>query len=410
MTAVPSSSVAPLAIDGGPRTLDAPLPGWPTFAQDEIDAAAGVLRSGKVNYWTGTEGREFEREFAQRFERRHSIALANGTLALELALLAYGIGKGDEVVVTPRSFMASASCVVTVGATPVFADVDRDSQNVTAESIERVLTSKTRAIIPVHLAGWPCDMDAIMRLARARNLVVIEDCAQSHGAAWQGRPSGAFGDAAAFSFCQDKIMTTAGEGGMLALDDEERWSWAWSYKDHGKSYAKMSQPAPSRGFRWVHDSFGTNWRLTEIQSAIGRLQLAKLDAWVATRCRNAAVLRERFAALQALRVPEPPAHASHACYKLYAFVRPDRLRAGWDRDRILAAIAAEGAPCFSGSCSEIYFEKAFQDAGWGSQPRLPVARELGETSLMWVVHPTLSVEHMHRIADATERVLHHAMR
>lgn len=395
-----------LAIDGGPPVRTTPFPSWPFHSPDEIEAVAGVLASGKVNYWTGVEGRQFEREFAAFTGCGYAIALANGTIALELALYALGIGEGDEVVVTSRTFIASASCIVMRGATPVMADVDPVSQNITAESVEKVITPRTRAVICVHLAGWPCDMDPIMELAGRHGLRVIEDCAQAHGATYKGRPVGSLGDVAAYSFCQDKIMTTGGEGGMLTTSDELVWRKAWEFKDHGKSwdavYHLEHQGGSRFGFRWLHESFGTNWRLTEMQSALGRVQLGKLPAWRVRRRENASLLSEAFSRIPALRVTVPPDGIGHSYYKYYAFVRPQLLKSGWSRDRILDAINAEGVPCFSGSCSEIYLEKAFE--GLRPAQRLPVAGELGETSLMFPVHPTLSSADMESTLLAVKKV------
>ncbi|HEX7022121.1 MAG TPA: DegT/DnrJ/EryC1/StrS aminotransferase family protein [Trueperaceae bacterium] len=388
----------------GAQAVPAPAP-WPHFEPDEVEAAAAVLRSGKVNYWTGDEGRRFEEEFAAYTGRRHAVALANGTLALELALYALGVGPGDEVVTTSRTFIASASAAVMRGATPVIADVDPVSQNMTAETVRAVLTPRTRAIIAVHLAGWPCDMESLMALAEQRGLAVIEDCAQALGAEYRGVRAGAWGHLAAFSFCQDKILTTAGEGGMLVMDDPALWQKAWSYKDHGKSYEAVYEREHPPGFRWLHESFGTNWRLSEVQSAVGRVQLRKLPRWLEARRKNAAVYRERFARLPALRLTEPPEHVLHAYYKYYVFVRPERLRAGWDRDRIVEALAGRGVPCRSGSCSEIYREQAFTDRGWGPVERHRVARELGETALEFLVHPTLSEADVSAYCDAVERVM-----
>lgn len=383
---------------------------WPHFEDDEIAAATAVLRSGKINYWTGEECRAFEREYAQATQRRHAVALANGTLALELALMAFGVGEGDEVITASRTYVASASCAVMRGAVPVIADVDADSQCVTAETLRAALTPRTKAIVVVHLAGWPCPMDEIMALAAERNLVVVEDCAQAHGATWRGKPVGAFGHAAAFSFCQDKIITTGGEGGMLVLDDEDAWKRAWAYKDIGRSYDAVYHRKHAPGFRWLTESFGTNWRLTELQAAIGRLQLAKLPRWTEQRRANAKTLAKGFADIAALRVPLPPAHAGHAFYKFYAFVRPGELAAGWSRDRIMAELNERGVPCTVGSCSEIYLEKAFTDRGWGPQERLPVARELGETSLMFMVHPTLPQEALEATVAAMRQVMTAASR
>ena len=384
-----------------------PFAPWPHFEADEIEAAANVLRSGKVNYWTGEEGRLFEKEFAASVGCKYAVALANGTVALELALRAYGVGSGDEVIVTSRTFIASASCIVACGAIPVMADVDRASGTITADTVQAVLSPRTRAIIAVHLAGWPCDMDPILALADQYSLVVIEDTAQSHGAAYKGRPVGQLGHVAAFSFCQDKIITTGGEGGMLTTNDRKIWDEAWSYKDHGKSYDAVYHRQHAPGFRWLHESFGTNWRLTETQSAIGRAQLRKLPAWNEKRRRFAAILDDCFAKIPALRVTIPSKPFAHAYYKYYCYIRPDRLKPGWTRDRIMSAINAEGIPCFSGSCSEIYLEKAFPPSLRPAE-RLPVARELGETSLMFMVHPTLSEDDMADTCRAVEKVLNEA--
>ena len=363
----------------------------------------------KSNYWTGQEGRLFEAEFAAFTGCKYAVALANGTVALECALKALGIGPGDEVITTSRTFIASASCAVMLGARPVFADVDRESQNITADTIRKVLTPRTKAIVAVHLAGWPCEMDDIVALARERGIKVVEDCAQAHGATYKGRPIGSLGDVAAFSFCQDKIMTTAGEGGMVTTNSAELWNTMWSLKDHGKSYDAVYHREHPAGFRWLHESFGTNWRLTEIQSAIGRLQLRKLPRWVEKRRKHAAMLSACFDELTGLRVTTPPGHIGHSYYKYYAFVCPDALRAGWNRDRILAEIVARGISCFSGSCSEIYLEKAFP-VEWRPTSRLPVARELGETSLMFLVHPTLKDEDIARICEVVKQVMQESTR
>jgi len=381
------------------------LNSWPDFDEEQVDAASAVLRSGKINYWTGDQGRAFEREFAAYCQAEYGIALANGTLALELALRMLDIGEGDDVVVTPRSFFASASAVLTVGAAPVFADVDAVSQNITAASIRAVLTPATKAIIVVHLAGWPADMGPIMALAEEHGLRVIEDGAQAHGAALDGRPVGSFGHVATFSFCQDKIITTGGEGGMVVTSDSDLWKRGWSYKDHGKSFDAVHAKDHPPGFRWLHHDVGSNWRLTEFQSAIGRVQMKRLDGWRAQRQAFAARLNDAFADIPAFRLTLPPTGVEHAYYRYYAFVRPEGLKEGWDRDRIMQEVGARGVPCFSGSCSEIYRERAFDHHPGRPAERLPVARELGETSLALLVHPTLSDNDIDKAIDAVTDVM-----
>ncbi|MGK5090825.1 DegT/DnrJ/EryC1/StrS aminotransferase family protein [Deltaproteobacteria bacterium TL4] len=381
---------------------------WPYASAEEIEVVSQVLKSGKVNYWTGQEGRQFEQEFTEHCACQYAVALANGTVALEAALHALGIGAGDEVVVTSRTFIASASAIVMCRATPVMADVDPVSQNITAETVAAVLSSRTKAIIAVHLAGWPCDMDSIMALARLKGLYVIEDCAQAQGARYKNRPVGSLGDVAAFSFCQDKIMTTGGEGGMLTTNNKEIWEKVWSLKDHGKSYDAVYHREHPPGFRWLHESFGTNLRMTEMQSAIGRMILKKIPGWIETRRHYAKLLNEALMSIPALRLTLPPANIYHSYYKYYVFVQPALLNAEWDRDRIRDTICDEGIPCYNGSCSEIYLEKAFEDAGIRPEKRLTVAKEMGETSLMFLIHPTLIEEDIQETIQVIRKVMNQA--
>lgn len=370
--------------------LNTPFSPWPSFTEEEATKISNVLTSNKVNYWTGSEGREFEKEFATWADCEYAIALTNGTVALDLALKAIDIRSSDEVIVTSRTFLASVSSIVTAGATPVFADIDPDSQNITAKTIAPKITKKTKAIICVHLAGWPCEMDEIMQLAKEHNLYVIEDCAQAHGAKYKGKSVGSIGDIGAWSFCQDKIMTTGGEGGMVTTNNKQLWSKMWAYKDHGKSWESVYEKKHPPGFRWLHDSFGTNWRMTEIQAAIGRIQLKRISDWHEKRLNNAQVIWNTAKNLKGLRVPNIPDYIEHAAYKCYVFIEPSQLKTEWSRDRIMNEINQRGVPCYSGSCSEIYLEKAFDNTGWRPNKRLSNARELGETSLMLLVHPTLT--------------------
>ncbi|TAJ60726.1 DegT/DnrJ/EryC1/StrS aminotransferase family protein [Variovorax sp.] len=374
--------------------LNTPFSPWPSFTTEEADAVQRVILSNKVNYWTGQECREFEKEFAAWTGTSHALALANGTLALDVILKGMSIGPGDEVIVTPRTFIASVSCVVNAGATPVFADVDAQSGNLSAETISRVITPRTKAVICVHLGGWPCDMDPIMALASKHGFKVIEDCAQAHGARYKGRAVGSIGHAGAWSFCQDKIMTTGGEGGMVTTNDEALWRAMWEFKDHGKSYEAVYERKHPPGFRWLHESFGTNWRMLEIQAVIGRIQLQRMADWTAVRTRHAKALWDAARPHTTVRVPEFENHEEagsvHAHYKCYLYVRPERLTQGWTRDRIIDAIQDGGVPCYQGSCSEVYLERAFDGTGWRPPQPLPEARALGETSLMFLVHPTLT--------------------
>ncbi len=390
--------------------LNTPFSPWPSFSEEEANAVRDVLLSNKVNYWTGTHCREFEKEFAAYADSKFAVALANGTLALDLALNALGVGNDDEVIVTPRTFIASISTVVNAGAKPVFADVDIESQNIEAHTIEPVITSKTKAIIVVHLAGRPAEMDAIMALAEKHNLYVIEDCAQAHGAQYKGRSVGSIGHIGAWSFCQDKIMTTGGEGGMVTTNDEALWRKMWSFKDHGKSYEAVYEREHPPGFRWLHESFGTNWRMTEMQAVIGRIQLQRMPAWTEARQRNTQAITDACSEFELIRTPEVPSYMAHACYKHYCFIRPEKLKDGWTRDRIVSEIVERGVPCFQGSCSEVYLEKAFDNTGCRPEQSLPVAKELGETSLMFLVHPTLNPTEIEKCVAVISKVISLALK
>ena len=377
---------------------------WPSFTEKEADAVKNILLSNKVNYWTGQECREFEKEFASFSGTKYAVALANGTVALDVALKALQIGAGDDVIVTSRTFLASASSIVTAGANPIFADVELDSQNISRRTIEAVLTPNTKAIICVHLAGWMCDMDPIMQLAAEKGLYVIEDCAQAHGAKYKGKPAGSIGHIAAWSFCQDKIMTTGGEGGMVTTNDESLWKKMWSYKDHGKSYDSVYNKQHPPGFRWLHDSFGTNWRMMEMQAVIGRIQLTYMSDWTKNRIENADKILKVFDHSNYFTVNRPTDDYLHAQYKCYVQVNINALPSGWSRDRIMQFINAEGVPCYSGSCSEVYLEHAFDNTNWRPKERLKNAQQLGETSLMFLVHPTLSEDNINKTVDAIQKL------
>ncbi|WP_230279608.1 DegT/DnrJ/EryC1/StrS aminotransferase family protein [Croceicoccus sp. Ery15] len=388
---------------------------WPSFTDEEADAVAAVLRSNRVNYWTGSECRSFESEFATWVGTEHAIAVANGTVALDLALHGLKIGSAnggaadDEVIVTPRTFIASVSSVVNAGAVPVFADVEPESGNISAATIAPVLSARTRGIAVVHLAGWPADMDPIMAMASAHDIKVIEDCAQAHGARYRGRSVGSIGHVGAWSFCQDKIMTTGGEGGMVTTSDKDVWERMWAFKDHGKSWSAVYEREHPPGFRWLHEGFGTNWRMMEMQAVIGRIQMRRIADWTHRRTIIANRFREALEQYSmAVRSPWPDRDITHGVYRFYSYVRPDGLKPGWTRDHIVAEVVARGCPLFQGTCSEVYLEKAFSGTGWRPQPRLPVAKELGENSLMFLTHPNLTDNEIDQMIKVVTSVIEEA--
>lgn len=384
---------------------------WPHYEADEVEAAAQTLLTGKVNYWTGELGKQFEKAYAASVGKKYGIALSNGTVALELALRALGVQAGDEVIVASRSYVASASCVLLVGATPVFADIDINSGNVSAETIAPLITENTKAIIPVHIAGWPCDMQAIVSLAQQHGLFVIEDCAQAHGAYVAGKPVGAWGHAAIFSFCQDKIISTGGEGGMLLVEDEAVYKLAWAYKDIGRSYDAVYQQNHEVGFRWLTESAGSNFRMTEFQAAIGLKQLSKLPSWIKQRNINAKALISVLCQFDFIDTPvfEDADGNLNAYYRLYAKVKSNVAANGLTnqvlRDAIVDSFSFAGVPCFHGACAEIYREKAFKTIRGHLTERLPNASIFADNAFCLLVHHTIKASELDVMLERIEAVL-----
>ena len=383
---------------------------WPNFTIEEAEAIKNVLLSNKVNYWTGKECRKFEEEFALWSSTKYAVALANGTLALDAAFKALEIGANDEVIVTSRTYIASVSSIVNAGAIPVFSDVNLDSQNISVSSIRKKINNNTKAIVCVHHAGWPCEMDEIMNIAREFNLRVIEDCAQAHGAQYKGKPVGSIGDIGCWSFCQDKIMTTGGEGGMITTSNNSLWKKVWEFKDHGKSYESVYKVNPSKGYRFLHESFGTNWRMTEIQAVIGRIQLTRIIDWHDKRLKNAHFIWDAARKCKGLRVPDIYEYIDHAAYKCYVFVEQNELKNNWSRDRIIEEINLLGVPCYWGTCSEVYLEKSFENTNFRPKKRLINAKKLGDDSLMFLVHPNLTIDEIKKTCDSLLSVMNLAVK
>ena len=384
---------------------------WPNFEEEQIKAATKVLSSGKVNSWAGEETRLFEREFAKWCGTKYAIAVSNGSVALSLAYEAIGIHKGDEVITTPRTFVATASCASLLGAKPIFAEICPNSGLINAQTIRPLITKKTKAISVVHLAGWPADMKDIRELAKEFNLAVIEDCSQAHGAQIikndQMQSVGSFGDIGTWSFCQDKIISTGGEGGMITTSSKKLMQKIWSLKDHGKSLDSVFKKKHPPGYRFLHDTLGTNYRLTELQSTIGRIQLSKLSEWTRIRNRNAMILTNKLEQISLVRVPKQEINKKNAWYKFYAYLNKKLLSPNWNRDKIIEEINKYGYPAFHGGCTEIYLEKCHKAK---NLKRLPIAKKLGETSLMFLVDHTISEENMNNYANIIEQILKEASR
>lgn len=415
-----------LAVNGGPKAITGALPGWPQFSEESKRAVLETLESGKVNYWTGTKGQEFEEKFAAYNKVRFCISANSGTSALHTALAAAGIGPGDEVIVPSYTFIASSFCVVQAGAIPVFADVNREDHCISAEDVRRKITPRTKAIIPVHLYGNICDMDPLLEIAKQHGLFVLEDCAQAHGGEYKGRMAGSIGNAGAFSFCQSKSFTTGGEGGAVITDDE---NLAWecrSFRDHGYNVKErlrlleLEQKLP-----YIHDRVGYNYRLTEMQSAIGIHELARFAGWnLANRRRNAEILIKELTGQEGILYL--PVHTQERKNGFFVFpITLDLDKLSCDIKTFLGALTAEGVPNHPVFWPQCYQERAYRDhKGFGkagfpfksSEYTDPASVKYGgvecanarwhqDRTFITVVHPTLEEKHMRQIAEGIKKVL-----
>ena len=351
-----------LAIEGGPKTVTNKLAGWPRFDEKAIKAVEEVLRSGKVNYWTGPKGMEFERKFAQWQGGKYAISASSGTSALHIALSALGIGPGDEVIVPSYTFIASGFSIVQAGAVPRFADVNIDDHCISVESAEKLVTERTMAIMPVHLYGNVCDMDKILAFAKKHKLFVIEDNAEAFGGAYKGRKTGTLGHIAACSFCQNKTFTTGGEGGMVTTDDEDLAWQARSFRDHGYDVKqRLSLLELEQRLPYIHNMVGWNYRMTDMQSAIGLAELERIDSWnMPNRRRNARIIIDAIKDLpQVLYAPIDTEDRRNGWYVMAFSLDIENMAC--DIDRFVAACGAEGAPCWKVFWPQCHTEKAYRE-------------------------------------------------
>jgi dTDP-4-amino-4,6-dideoxygalactose transaminase len=373
--------------------------GWPQMSSKMITSVSNVLESGKLNQWNNPAVKDFETKFAKHIDCNYAVAVFNGTVALELCVKTLGLKEGDEVIVTSRTFLASASCIAWYGIKPIFVDVDVNSQNITLETIKTAITPKTKAVILVHLAGWPCEVEEICEYCKSINIYTIEDCAQAHGAKYNGRHVGTWGDINAWSFCQDKIITTGGEGGMVTTNSSDLFKLAWSLKDHGKGYDMVFNTEHPPGFRWLHENIGTNWRMLPMQAVIGMHALDELEGWTSHRTLIANIYNEVFNDIDGARVTLPPAHITHAYYKYYFFINPLKFKIS--RDEIIVLIEKACVFAQAGSCGEVYKENALTQ--FAPEIELRVAKQLFETAILLLCDPTISedvaIENAHKIKN-----------
>jgi len=416
-----------LAIQGGPKAVTEPLAHWPQFTDAAIEAGQAVLRSGKVNYWTGPKGMEFEKKFAAWQGSRFAVSVSSGTAALHTALSALGIGPGDEVIVPSYTFIASSFSIVQAGAVPRFADVNIDDHCISVESAEKLLTPRTRAIMPVHLYGNVCDMDRINDFARKHNLFVIEDNAEAFGGSYKGKKTGTLGHIAACSFCQNKTFTTGGEGGMITTDDEDLAWNARSFRDHGYdvkerlNLLEMEQKLP-----YIHNVVGWNYRMTEMQSAIGLAELDRMDNWnMPTRRRNAYIILEKLKDIPQIKYrPVDTPDRQNGWYVLAFSLDIENMKC--DIQQFVKAVCAEGAPCWKVFWPQCYTERAYREHNAFGRSGFPFrSREYADAdsvdysrvqvpNALWhqdhtftcFAYPTFSPKACEQIGDAIIKAIH----
>ena len=381
---------------------------YPYFDKNTLKKVELVLKSGRVNYWTGKKCIQFEKEFSKYMGRKYSITVSNGSVALELALKALKLKKGDEIIVSPRSFIISASCVLNLGLKPVFADID-DNGNLEIESIKKVFNTNVKVVILVHLNGLSCDMDPILKFVKKKKIILIEDCSQAHGAIYKGKKVGSFGDISTWSFCQDKIISTGGEGGIISTNNRKLWLKLWSLKDHGKNYNKVFNKKHKVGFRWMHDNLGSNYRMTEMQAVIGSEQLKLLNQQIKKRNFLANLyltkLKDYFQKYDILKKPDFKCQTCplkknlrkcnkclHAFYRLNLYINKSKNKIS--QINLIEQLNKKKVACTVGACPEIYKEKIFKKLRVNQKKILNNAKLLGDTSIMFPINPYRSLKNI----------------
>ena len=388
-----------LAIDGGRPARTNPVPAWPVFGEREETLLLEVLHSGDWGTLTGTKVATFERQFADFQGASFGIAVPNGSLALELALEALGVGPGDEVITSAYTFIATAGSIFSVGARPVFVDIDPTTNTIDPGQIEAAITASTKAIVPVHVGGVPSDMDGVMEVARRHGIPVLEDACQAWGAAWNGTPVGAIGDIGTFSFQASKNIT-AGEGGMVVTNEPALHDRAWSIHDTGRS---------AHGGTFEHEIPGRNLRMTEWQGAVLIAQLGRLPEHMVTRQRNAQHLTTGLSEVPGLEPLQIDDRITSHAWHLYQTRYDATSFGGRSRAEFIRALNAEGVPCMAGYVP-LTRQKAVRNAlrdrfGVDSMPDVPNADRAGEETV-WFEQTLLlgTDEDMHQTIEACRKI------
>lgn len=377
---------------------------WPFYSNKIANSVKNTIKSGKVNYWTGNLCSKFEKNFSKFINIKYSCSISNASVGLEMALNALDIKKNDEVIVPSRTYITSASAILRVNAKPIFADIEKNSLNIDINSIKKNINRNTKAIICVHLAGYPCDMKNILKIAKKNNLKVIEDCSQAHGAMIKNRSVGSFGDISVWSFCNDKIISTGGEGGMIACNNKTIYKKIWSIKDCGRSYDKIRKKTTKVGYRWLYDSIGTNFRMTEMQAAIGIIQLKELKSYLIKRNKNAKILYNALKNINFIEFQNVDKKLYHAYYRFSILINNTKIKKNHSRDTILKQLINNKIPATVGVCPELYKEKVFHKFRKKHFDRY-YAKEVGKNIICFSVDPSISEQNMQSISHKIKRIM-----
>ena len=377
---------------------------WPSYPNILVNSISSLFKTGLVNYLIGNNGKSFEKEFSKKMGIKYSAAVSNGSIALEIALLSLGIKKNDEVIVTSRSYNSSASSILRVGAKPIFCDIDSNTFNICTKSLKSKITKKTKAILCVHLYGYPCEIFKIKKIIKNSQIKIIEDCSQAHGAKIKNKPVGCFGTIGIWSFCYDKIISTGGEGGMISTNSKTIYSKIWSLKEIGKDYNKFYKNRKSINFPYIHDHVGTNARMTEVQSLIGRYQLKNLDSYIRIRNRNALILSSYLNDIKKINIPVIPKNITHAFYRYTITIQSELKNPSNIRNNIIRKIISKKIFCNVGGCPEIYNEKPF-NLDLNASKNIKVANIIGKTSISFLVDNTISIKNMNVIGKKIRIIL-----
>jgi len=365
------------------------LSSWPKYQNKEIISAIKILKSGKVNYWTGKQNKNFEKQFQKYFNLKHAVTVANGTAALYLAVKVLNLKKNSEILVTPRSYFASASCILMNDCKPKFTDIDLATQNICVKTLEKNISNKTKAIICVHLNGYPCDMKEIMKIAKKNNIFVIEDCSQAHGAMIGNKHVGSFGDIGVWSFCQDKIISTGGEGGMISTKKTSFYKKIWSMKDQGRNIDKVGKFKNGK-FQYLHDYLGLNLRMTEVQAKLGSIQLSNLKKTIKKRNFNANLIIDFLKKYSdVFHIFKIKKNYKHAFYRLCLTLKISKKKI----NNLFNKCSEKKIEIFSGPCPEIYKEKIFKKF-LGKKFFLKNANYLSGRTISFLVDQTISEKKM----------------